>query len=89
MNRALVCVAWLLVAAFSVPAAVAQDGSSGVLTGLVTDEARRPLAGATVQDIAGTLAGLSLSSIALLILGAILLRRVERDARNGAELDFE
>jgi ABC-2 type transport system permease protein len=47
------------------------------------------LAGATVQDIAGTLAGLSLSSIALLILGAILLRRVEHDARNGAELDFE
>lgn len=47
------------------------------------------LAGATVQELMPALAGIALSSIALLLLGSVLLRRVEQNARNGAELDFE
>lgn len=47
------------------------------------------LAGATVNNVAPTLIGLSISSTGLLFVGAFLLRRVEHDARNGAELDFE
>jgi ABC-2 type transport system permease protein len=47
------------------------------------------LAGATVADIQMSLVGLIGTSMALLAIGAVLLRRVERNARNGAELDFE
>jgi ABC-2 type transport system permease protein len=47
------------------------------------------LAGATVADIQSSLLGILLTSLVLLIAGTILIRRVERDARNGAELDFE
>ena len=47
------------------------------------------LAGATVNEIATSLLGLVGTSIALLALGAWLLQKVERNARNGAEIDFE
>jgi ABC-2 type transport system permease protein len=47
------------------------------------------LAGASLSDVLSSLIGIVLSSTALIVIGAILLRRVERDARDGAELDFE
>jgi ABC-2 type transport system permease protein len=47
------------------------------------------LAGASFGDIQGSLLGILVSSVALIAIGGALLRRVERDARNGAELDFE
>jgi ABC-2 type transport system permease protein len=47
------------------------------------------LNGATVSDVSAPLLGVAASSLVLFVLGYILLRRVEYDARNGAELDFE
>jgi ABC-2 type transport system permease protein len=47
------------------------------------------LAGATINDIATSLLAIAISSAMMVAAGSILLRRVERDARSGAELDFE
>jgi ABC-2 type transport system permease protein len=47
------------------------------------------LAGATLGEVQGSLIGILVSSSALFVVGGLLLRRMERDARNGAELDFE
>ncbi|MEX2426428.1 MAG: ABC transporter permease, partial [Thermomicrobiaceae bacterium] len=47
------------------------------------------LSGATVQDVGPSLIGIAVSSATIIVIGALLLRRVEHDARNGAELDFE
>lgn len=47
------------------------------------------LAGATVAELAPVLVGIAASSTVLLLVGNVLLRRVEQNARNGAELDFE
>lgn len=46
-------------------------------------------AGATVGDVQGNLIGILVSSGMLMLVGWFLLRRVERDARDGAELDYE
>lgn len=47
------------------------------------------LAGAGLGDIAGDLSRLVTLSAVLLIFGLVMLRRVERVAKNGAELDFD
>ncbi len=47
------------------------------------------LGGAAIADVQSSLVGIGLSSAFLIALGAALLRMVERNARNGAELDFE
>ena len=47
------------------------------------------LAGATPVDVMGHLVGIVCTSTILLLVGWLLLRRVERDARDGAELDYE
>lgn len=47
------------------------------------------LAGGSVGDVQSSLLGIVISSTALFAIGALLLRRVEQDARDGAELDFE
>jgi len=47
------------------------------------------LAGAGLGDIAGDLVRLSALSAVLLIFGLVMLRSVERVAKNGAELDFD
>jgi ABC-2 type transport system permease protein len=47
------------------------------------------LAGASLADVQTSLIGILVSSSALFVAGALLLRRVERNARDGAELDFE
>lgn len=47
------------------------------------------LAGASIADVWTSLIGIVVSSAALFIIGALLLHRVERSARDGAELDFE
>lgn len=47
------------------------------------------LAGSGMGDIAGDLARLITLSALLLIFGLVMLRRVERVAKNGAELDFD
>jgi ABC-2 type transport system permease protein len=47
------------------------------------------LAGATLSDVQFSLTGIVVSSAALFLIGALLLRRVEQNARDGAELDFE
>ena len=47
------------------------------------------LAGAGLGDIAGDLTRLSALSAVLLIFGLVMLRSVERVAKNGAELDFD
>ena len=47
------------------------------------------LAGATVGDVQGHLLGILVTSAGLVAIGWLLLRRVERNARDGAELDYE
>ena len=47
------------------------------------------LAGASIVDVQASLIGIAVSSTALFVTGTLLLRRVERSARDGAELDFE
>jgi ABC-2 type transport system permease protein len=47
------------------------------------------LAGASTADIAGDLARFAVMSAALLVIGNVLLRRVENVAKRGGKLDFE
>jgi ABC-2 type transport system permease protein len=47
------------------------------------------LAGASLGDIAGDLTRLISLSAVLLVFGLVMLRKVERVAKNGAELDFD